>query len=160
MDDPRQLSVLLVEDSEVDAEYVRRTLPVEVRVEHVRGLDGALEALASSRLFDCAIVDLNLGDGRQPGEVVAAVRRCSSVPIVAFSGAFDAAALRQTMTRGADAWCDKSEELGDLWAAVRRAMVPRTNERVLVVNDSGRERARRKSEEYEARVRKMEASVS
>lgn len=113
----RVLSLLLVDDSAPDAfltvKLLERDKPdgVALKVRRARGLAAAAAALAAER-FDCVLLDWNLPDGRGRGNIARLRAVAPQAPIVVLSGFASAAAQREALDEGAQAFVLK-QALGD-----------------------------------------------
>jgi DNA-binding NarL/FixJ family response regulator len=82
-------------------------------------LPAALDAIAISGA-SCAIVDLDLGDGRTPAEVVAVLRR-AGIPVVLISANDNPLAIQAALRSGAHSYVPKRLVIDQLRHAVEAA---------------------------------------
>jgi DNA-binding NarL/FixJ family response regulator len=82
-------------------------------------LPAAIEAVSTSGA-SCAIVDLDLGDGRTPAEVVSALR-LESIPVVLISANDNPHAIQQAVRSGAHSYVPKRLVIDQLRHAVEAA---------------------------------------
>lgn len=110
MSDTAGLRVLLIEDNELDARVMTKSLGASqepgFRVTRVGDLASALELLASTQ-FDCLLLDLSLPDssGLMSVEVLAA--RAPDCPIVVLTGLDDPSTAVEAVERGAQDYLSK-----------------------------------------------------
>jgi PAS domain S-box-containing protein/putative nucleotidyltransferase with HDIG domain len=117
------LQILFVEDSDDDAELMRRRLRdagLEVRWDRVDTETGLAAALASAA-WDVALVDFNLPGFGGPQALATMARLAPDVPAITVSGAIDEDTAVATLTGGAVDYVLK-DNLARLAPAVRRAV--------------------------------------
>ena len=109
------------------AERLRRSFPGSGTCYSGASLKEATKALrarrsdAAATACDCAIVDLDLGDGTSVAEVVSTIANFS-VPVVVMSAMAQAEVLQAALTAGAVAFVTKRSSMDNLEHAVRTAM--------------------------------------
>ena len=120
----RSLSVLLVEDSPLDAFLIRSTItkesPPGFSLVHVERLAEAL-ALLAERSFDVILTDLNLPDGAGSETVRAFANQ--PMPTVVLTGDNDPELERRLMDEGATGHlCKDGLSAAALWQAIHQAI--------------------------------------
>ena len=124
----KQINVLLVEDDEIDARIVRRTLSVNdpakmhFKVTHCTSLKAALAAL-NDDCFDVALVDLNLPDSSGKGTVDLILSAAPDSIVIALTGTDDERLAVEAVGAGAADYLNKSGvEANGLIRAIQYAM--------------------------------------
>lgn len=114
-DSSQTIQVILIEDDNVDAEIVHRSLrmaaPGEFTVEHVRSLSEAIPRLSRFR-YDAILLDLGLQDCSSLEAVDSLVSFIDS-PIVVLTGNEDQEIASRAVEIGAQDFLQKSENLQD-----------------------------------------------
>ena len=124
----KRVNVLLVEDDDIDARIVRRTLKaddlskLEFRVTHCTTLKLALEALDKDS-FDVALVDLNLPDSSGKETVDRILSAAPDSIVIALTGNANQRLALEAVGAGAADYLNKSSvEASGLVRAIRYAM--------------------------------------
>lgn len=116
------ISILLLEDNPGDAQLVREALRASggerYHVQEAERLGQALEFLRA-KMFDMAILDLNLPDSQGLDTFFALREEAPELPMLVLTGVDDAASGRQAMRNGAQEYFVKGDLTG---RAVARAV--------------------------------------
>ncbi|MFK7741805.1 MAG: ATP-binding protein [Planctomycetota bacterium] len=105
------MRILLIEDDEVDAKLFCRQVcsvfPIEPTIEHVETLAEAVQ-LASEVQYDLVVMDLQLPDQADEGNVGWFLDRVASAPLVVLSGLSDDLHAREALRAGAQDFLTKN----------------------------------------------------
>lgn len=109
------LNILLVEDSNVDAELYKIILEKDLGTPHilhrVKCLGEAISEVNSyGDLYDLVLLDLNLDDSRGIYTIKAFRKHCLHLPIIILSGMSDDKTIRDALAGGADSFIVKGED--------------------------------------------------
>lgn len=129
--------LLVLEDSEADAQHVERVLAsargdwlVPMQTVHRRTLADGLAWLGNGGTPTAALVDLHLPDASGLAVVEAVLGHDEMLPVVVFTEGDDAALAERALLLGAQDWLVKSPSLdGDLLARTLRHAVTRSRTR-------------------------------
>ncbi|MFN8554458.1 MAG: hybrid sensor histidine kinase/response regulator [Candidatus Obscuribacterales bacterium] len=103
-------TVLLIEDSLADANYVQKILPKQLyKFVHVDRLEKAREAVQSNPHFDVILLDLSLPDETGLATITATMTWANSIPIVILTGLADEDISIQAVKTGAQDYIFKQE---------------------------------------------------
>lgn len=122
-----QLAVLLVEDSNVDAVVVSRSLTRDslFSVNRVSSLEDAQSTLTNGETFDVVVLDLNLPDSMGLDTFHSLHLRFPTVPIVILSGDDDSRMATDAVAAGAQDYIPKSKSDGELLSRCLRYAIER-----------------------------------
>jgi diguanylate cyclase (GGDEF)-like protein len=136
------LRVLLVEDDQVDALLIRRTLAAAreegFAIQHVQTLAQAFRILDSTRV-DIVLVDLSLPDSEGLATIERLLERAGETPIVALTSVDDGDLALKTVQLGAQDYVVKSATTTA--GIVRTCRHARARHRRVVALDQARKRA-------------------
>ena len=133
MTEPKQITVLLVEDDPQDVYLVRELLSetrhesrnsVQFRLEHVERLATGLAKLDSDR-FDVVLIDLSLPDSQGLQSLPKIRDHAADVPIVVLTGLNDEELAVSAVEGGAQDYIVKSELVGNVLGRSLRYAVER-----------------------------------
>lgn len=127
------ISVLLVEDDEVDRESVMRRIRAgrqKIHVDSVESLQEATECLKTTR-YDVVLTDLCIRDSRGIETVSAIKAVCKDVPIIVLTGMDDDRIEREILSVGAQDYLVKTELSGNV---VTRSIIHAVQRQELVNN--------------------------
>lgn len=108
MDTEGELSVLLIEDDEIDAEDVRRSLPRQVTLHHCSTLRDAIESLGNESL-DLVLLDPGLPDSSGIHSFLSIHHAAPQIPIVVLTGLADEELALQIIRLGAQDYLVKNK---------------------------------------------------
>lgn len=123
-----ELSLIVLDDHELVRDGISQRLSLDfpgARI--VYSGDSLREALTAARTHgcDCAIVDLDLGDGTPVAEVVSAFT-AQSIPVVIVSAMARPEVLQSALAAGARAFITKRSSLKDLTTAITEVLAGET----------------------------------
>lgn len=108
MDNEREISVLLVEDDEIDAENVRRSMPPQVRLQYAPTLRDALESVEKTPL-DLVLLDPGLPDSSGVHTFLRIHHAAPNLPIVVLTGLADKELALKIIRLGAQDYLLKNQ---------------------------------------------------
>jgi len=104
------LNILLVEDSDTDAEMIKRALEKHMKTAAIvhAGTISAAERLLSEQAFNAVILDLGLPDSTGPADTYARIAKAAEkTPVIISTNINDPIFMKAMANRGADAYLNK-----------------------------------------------------
>jgi DNA-binding NarL/FixJ family response regulator len=121
---PKTLDLILLEDHplyrEGLASYIRSQIP-NSKIVYSGGDFFKAKTVASSENVDLAVVDLNLGDGRAPSEIVSALTS-QGVKVLVLSALSNFESVKTSFTMGASGFVSKDSPVEEIGKAISKVL--------------------------------------
>ena len=118
------MDILILEDHPIVLDAIKRRIEIELVGSHISyagdSLPEALRSLNHS-IPACAVVDLDLGDGRTPVEIVSQLSS-RGVPILVMSALGEASIVKSVLSAGARGYFTKTAALDQLLTALQTVL--------------------------------------
>ena len=118
------MDILILEDHPIVLDAIKRRIEIELVGSHISYAGDSLpEALLSLNhsIPACAVVDLDLGDGRTPVEIVSQLSS-RGVPILVMSALGEASIVKSVLSAGARGYFTKTAALDQLLTALQTVL--------------------------------------